>query len=183
MIQAVKLREKHELLKINDSPGYYKWWACDREFNLILNTLKINLTDIRNAIEIKNGMVCIYVGIAEKESVRKRLDWHVNDKHTESRVYKGILSTLRQSISSIVAHNQFDKIATNNFIDNLFVEWFYIENPITSNKTHTELHQIEYQLLTEYFRILNIRDNHHPYAIYTTKKLRLLRKASKNKQP
>ena len=43
-----------------------------------------------------------------------------------------------------------------------------------------ELTGIEKALLQEYLRILNIRDNNHPYAKEIKKELKRLRKISKN---
>ena len=110
IINAKELRNKEALLNIpNDLPGYYKWWAEKTELDIILLALDVDYTEMFSLIEQRDGLYCIYVGIAAKESIRKRLDWHVNDTHTPSRVLNGTLSTLRQSISSVVAHNQYDK--------------------------------------------------------------------------
>ena len=73
------------------------------------------------------------------ESIRDRLNWHINDTHTETRVKYGTLSTLRQSIASIIAHNQYDKKATDDFIDKLEVEYFFNEQPIKSANAKNEL--------------------------------------------
>ena len=122
MIEAEKLRNKAVLNNVSVRPGYYKWWAKKAELDVILSALNAETPEITAALEEKEGLYCIYVGIAVKESLRKRLDWHVNDKHTASKVKNGTLSTLRQSIASIVAHNQYDKKATDAFIDKLYVE-------------------------------------------------------------
>lgn len=121
--------------------------------------------------------ICRY---CRKRSIRDRLNWHVNDKHTENSVKYGTLSTLRQSIAGIVAHNQYDKEATDNFIDKLEVEYFFNEQPIKSANAKNELTGIEKALLQEYLRILNIRDNDHPCAKEIKKELKRLRKISKN---
>ena len=92
------------------------------------------------------------------------MNWHINDTHTEAHIKYGTLSTLRQSIASIVAHDQYDKKATDNFIDKLEVEYFFNEQPIKSTSVKNELTGIEKALLQEYLRILNIRDNNHPCA-------------------
>ena len=181
MIRASTLRDKAELIKISNQPGYYKWWAAQSELDVILRALNIKFGDIENALEIKDGLYCIYVGIAVKESVRARLDWHVNDKHTASQVLNGTLSTLRQSISSIVASNQFDKEATNNFIDKLYVEYFYCNEPIKSEAAKIKLHETEKNLLAEYLRILNIQENHHPLSMPIKTALKELRKQSRIK--
>lgn len=179
MINAIDLRNKENLEKINNKPGYYKWWASKSELEFILDKLSVKFETIESAIEKKEGLFCIYVGIAVKESVRDRLDWHINDKHTKSQVENGTLSTLRQSISSLVSQNQYDKDGTNNFIDKLKIEYFISENPIKSVKANEELHSIERTLLVKNLYVLNIQENHHPFAELTKNELRRLRKISK----
>lgn len=181
MIKAALLRNKENLKTISGLPGYYKWWAAQSELDVILKALNIQFSDIEQALEIKDGLYCIYVGIAVKESVRARLDWHVNDKHTTSQVLNGTLSTLRQSISSIVAGNQFDKEATDSFIDKLFVEYFYCDEAIKSEAAKHKLHETEKQLLAEYLRVLNIQENHHPLSMPLKMALKELRYKSRIK--
>ena len=179
MLKASTLRNKTELQKIPAAPGYYKWWCEKAELDVILNALDVKPVDVQQAIERKDNLYCVYVGIAAKESVRARLNWHVNDKHTASRVKNGTLSTLRQSIASILANNQFDKEATDSFIDKLHVEWFCIDSPIKSAEAKAKLHSVERNLLFDRLRILNIKDNLHPLAEPIKFKLKLLRKNSK----
>ena len=179
MIKAITLRNKEQLRNISSLPGYYKWWVSKTELDVILKALNVSFSEIEKALELKDELFCVYVGIAAKESVRKRLNWHINDRHTESRVINGTLSTLRQSIASIVSRNQFDKTTTDLFIDKMYVEWFYISTPIKSEATKRELHLIETNLMSEYLRILNIQGNHHPLSILTIPPLKQLRKESK----
>ena len=180
MIPACIFRDKEHLKEISNLPGYYKWWAAQSELDVILKALNIQFSDIENALEIKEGLYCIYVGIAVKESVRARLDWHVNDKHTATQVLNGTLSTLRQSISSIVTGNQFDKTATDSFIDKLYVEYFYCDEAIRSETAKHKLHETEKKLLAEYLRVLNIQENHHPLSTPIKTGLKELRKQSKS---
>ena len=179
MIKAASLRNPMELKKILPKPGYYKWWVSKNELELLINVLDISFADIENSLEVKEELFCVYVGIAAKESVRQRLNWHINDPHTASRIRNGTLSTLRQTIASIVAHNQYDKTTTDSFIDSMFVEWFYIDAPIKSEKAKTELNLIESKLMAEYLRILNIQENHHVLSKSIKKELKKLRKESK----
>ena len=179
MLKASLLRNKEFLNKIDAAPGYYKWWCAKPELDVILNALGVDFSDIQQAIERQDDLFCVYVGIAAKESVRARLNWHVNDKHTASRVKNGTLSTLRQSIASIVAKNQFDKDATDSFIYKLHVEWFCIDSPIKSAEAKAKLYSVERNLLFDRLRILNIKDNLHPLAEPIKFKLKLLRKNSK----
>lgn len=180
IINAKELRNKEALLNIpNDLPGYYKWWAEKTELDIILLALDVDYTEMFSLIEQRDDLYCIYVGIAAKESIRKRLDWHVNDTHTPSRVLNGTLSTLRQSISSVVAHNQYDKEATDAFIDKLTIEWFTIDDPIKSQEAIDKLHAIERSIMSEHLYVLNIQDNKFPQAQPIKKRLSALRKTSK----
>ena len=178
--KAKELRYKANLLQIpNNLPGYYKWWAEKSELDIILLALNADFSELSSFIEQKDGLYCIYVGIAAKESIRKRLDWHVNDTHTPSRVINGTLSTLRQSISSVVVHNQYDKEATNAFIDKLTIEQFTIDDPIKSQAAIDKLHTIERSMMSEHLYVLNIQDNKFPQAKPIKKRLSALRKNSK----
>ena len=180
MINAKELRNKETLLTIpNDLPGYYKWWAEKTELDIILLALNSDYSELSSFIEQRDDLYCIYVGIAAKESIRKRLNWHVNDTHTPSRVLNGTLSTLRQSISSVVAHNQYDKAATDAFIDKLSIEWFTIDAPVKSQAAIDKLHTIERSIMSEHLYVLNIQDNKFPQAQPIKNRLSSLRKSSK----
>ena len=146
---------------------------------LILDVLDTDFSEVVPYIEQKDSLYCIYIGIAAKESIRRRLDWHVNDSHTQSRVLNGTLSTLRQSISSIVKHNQFDKTATDEFIDRLNIEWFTINDEIKSQSAIEKLHKVECSYMAKHLCVLNIQENKHPQAKSIRKKLSALRKSSK----
>ena len=178
MVNARELREK---IDIEEKPGYYKWWAEKNEFDYLLEKLDVNFDDIKDSLEIKDNLYCIYVGIAVNESVGDRLNWHINDKHSLSKVKHKTLSTLRQTISSIISNNQADELGTNEFIDKLKVEYFLFDYPIKSEEAKSEIKSIEDDLLQKNLYILNIQDNHHPLAKPIKKKLRKLRKDSNAK--
>lgn len=178
MINASSLRNPEELKKISSQPGYYKWWVSKTELHFILKTINVPFSEIENALETKDDFFCVYVGIAKK-SLRQRLNWHVNDPHTAQRVESGRLSTLRQTIASLVSHNQYDKVSTDVFIDRMLIEYFYIDCQIKLDVVKTELHKIETSLMSEYLRILNIQDNHHSLSKLSKNKLKQLRKESK----
>ena len=178
MISAKQLREK---IDIENKPGYYKWWAQKEEFDILLEKLDINIDDIKNSLEIKDNLYCIYVGIAVNESVGDRLNWHINDKHSFSKIKFKTLSTLRQTISSIISNNQADEKGTNEFIDKLKVEYFLFDYPIKSDEAEYKLNTIEKDLLQKNLYILNIRDNNHILSEPIKKKLKKLRKDSRAK--
>jgi len=162
-----------------DRPGYYKWWAEKTDLDILLDGLNLSSQDLLQFIERKQNLYCIYVGIAVNESIRSRLDWHVNDPQTESRVKNGTLSTLRQSISSAVCHNQYDKKGTDDFIDRLFVEYFDVDSRIKSTEAKDIIIAIESKMMSDNLCILNIQGNRHPASIEVKSKLKQVRKESK----
>jgi hypothetical protein len=109
------------------------------------------------------------------------LNWHINQPHTESAVEYGTLSTLRQSLSSLVAGNQRDEKATNNFIDALIVEYFPIKSQIKSLEAKEYLESNEILEMDKYILILNIKDNKRQEIKGFKKELNKLRTASKMK--
>lgn len=181
MIDAVKLRDKSEVKKIENKPGYYKWWAEREDFDLILDKLNVNFDTIKDSVEIKDDLYCIYVGIAVKESVGDRLKWHVNDKHTISNVKHGFLSTFRNSISPIISDDLLNKEETDEFIDKLKVEYFLSSYDIKSEDAKNEIETIEKDLLVRNLYVLNLKDNKHPLSKPIKKELRALRKEAKTR--
>ena len=177
---ASELRKKEVLGKVSDKkPGYYKWWAQQNEFDLILKELGLTHDDIDKDVLKEDGWYCIYIGIAGNESIRKRLKWHVSDHHTASKIKHGTLSTLRQSISSIIAHDQFAEDATNEFIDKLKIEYHDVEEGISKEKKG-KLEKIEKKAMDANWYVLNIQcNNYSDKAKETKRRLKTLRKQSK----
>lgn len=181
-IKAEKLRNRNELERVsNDNPGYYKWWANRASLDILLEKLNLSFNKLEKYFENEDGQYCIYVGVAIKKSIRERLNWHVNQKHTESAVKSGFLSTFRQSISSIVADNQHNEPDTNDFIDKLEIEYFYSNNSINSPDAKKEIGKIEEEILHSCnLYILNIKNNKHQFA--PIRKLKEIRKKAKMKK-
>lgn len=179
---AKVLRDKNALKEIpSNHPGYYKWWATEDDVIAILDKLGVSHTEAVDNMEKKEilGEVryCIYIGIAVSESVRSRLDWHINQQNTERNVKNGFLSTLRKTLSALFGKNMLDNEATNNFIDRLAVEYFLSENEIKSPEARDELHRTERAHLEKNLYVLNIQENKHPLA--PLKKLKAIRKNAK----
>jgi len=125
------------------------------------------------------GLSCIYVGVAIKESIRSRLNWHVNQKHSFGSIKHGTLSTLRQSISSLVGISQGDEAATNRLIDLLTVEYFPVALPMGSVQAKTKIEMLERKEMQDLVLPLNIRGNRNPVVAPYKKHLKAARKAGK----
>jgi hypothetical protein len=187
IIQAKMLRNKKELENIpSDRPGWYRWWARESEVMALLDS-KFLVKKYFNKLSAKlqkgdgnlSNYYYIYTGVAIKESIRSRLNWHINQPHTESAVEYGTLSTLRQSLSSLVAGNQCDEKSTNVFIDTMIVEYFPIESQIKSFEAKEYLEGNEKLEIDKYILILNIQKNEHREIKEFKKELSKLRTSSK----
>lgn len=174
LIKTSELRDKNNLKnKVEDKPGYYKWWAEIDEVNLLFEKLSL-ATSIVNELEKNGDKYCIYIGVAIKESVRNILNWHINQINSPSAIKSGTLSTLRQTISSVLFEDMRLTNETDEFIDKLYVEPFY-------NSDKEKIHEIEINFLaySAYLYLLNIQDNRHPLS--QRRKISELRKKTRNK--
>ena len=186
-VEAKELRNKEKLCEVsNNMPGWYKWWASKKSLELLLNSKYIKnkyLENILPSLTVKkfDGIeyYYIYVGVAIKESIRSRLDWHVNQHHTKSSVESGFLSTFRQSISSLTAHNQFDEITTNKVIDTFIIEYEPIDLPIKSKEAKEKIERIENTEIMNHVLPINIKDNKNLIVKDFLVELKKVRKESK----
>lgn len=187
IIEAYKLRDKEILKQIDKTkPGWYLWLADDDSLKLLLDSKYINKTYYEiikpylTTKEINNKTYYyIYVGIAVRESINERLNWHVNQHHLKSSVESGYLSTLRQSLSSLIASNQYDEEATNKFVDTLLIEYHPIDLPIKSEEAKQVIEEIEQKELNTKTLPINLKDNKNIYVKEFLKELSSLRKTSK----
>lgn len=169
-----------------NKPGWYRWWAPKEALEKLLNSQHISnsyLYDLISYLTKKyidgKDYYYIYVGIAVRESIHDRLHWHVNQKHAKSSVVSGYLSTLRQSISSLVAGNQYNEEATNELIDMLIIEYFPIDFGIKSQEAKEKIESIEKYEIINNVLPLNLRDNKNDIVKDFLKELSKARKNSK----
>jgi len=150
-----------------DRPGYYRWWAKKDELEKLFNTKLLDKKYL-DLIKLKpsgkgelESYYHIYTGVAIKESLYDRLNWHINQKHTENAIKYGILSTLRQSISSLIYDGKQEQAeeTTNKFIDELKVEYFPLDHEIKSDEAKIIIEAKEKEDINNYILILNIKGN------------------------
>lgn len=186
-LSASKLRLRETLRQVPDKPGWYRWWAPESVSSKLLNSPYIseNYTESlsphlwrRKRRTSEDYYVCLYVGVAIKESVRDRLNWHINQRHTENAIKSGTLSTLRRTLSSLVAGDQYDEAATNTVIDQMVVEYYAMDYPIRSELAKTELIKIENSEMEQHILPLNIMGNRHAILQSFLADLKKARKAS-----
>lgn len=187
LIFAKNLREKAELRKVTKLlPGWYRWWASKESLKKLLNSKFISKEYMSYLVKhltkkriYNKTYYYVYVGVAVKESIQERLNWHVNQKHSKTSVESGFLSTLRQTLSSLIAGNQYDEEATNDFIDTLFIEYYPIDYPIKSKEAKVLIEEIEKSELNSNVIPLNLRDNKNNVVKPFLKELSIARKIAK----
>ena len=183
IVGAIELRNSRTLNTIPDNkPGWYRWWAPHEVSQQLLgnhfNTLRPHLLQGEAGSSLQ-GLYCVYVGIAVKESIRARLNWHVNQQHSVGCVKHGTLSTLRQSISSLVGTDQGDEDATNALIDQLIVEYYPVDLPVRSDQAKQYLQEMERRELASHVIPLNIQNNRQAVLADFKQALKKARKTAK----
>lgn len=154
-IKVSKLTKPQEFPKsIKEEPGCYVWWFSE---NWAPGRLKELLAEVdSNQIrKIKiNGetYLALYFGISK--DIKKRINWHISQKHSPSAVKSGYLSTLRQTICAILNKNMSsaEKVVNDTMQDNCYLELDYTDDYATAQKNETK------ELATNCY-LLNIKSN------------------------
>ncbi|WP_405287008.1 AAA family ATPase [Methanobrevibacter sp.] len=163
MYDVIDLRGN--LKNLEDKQAYVKWWAKRREFDLLLDKLEADYDDIKDALDIKDDLYCIYVGQSKDRSISGYLNMQFNQN-----------STFRISISSIISSTRSNREAVNNFMDKLKIEIFPSDFPVKSEEAKNELENLVNDCLEKKLYILNITKNYHPLAKNIKNNLSKLRK-------
>ena len=150
--------------------GVYKWW-CKRDLlERFLKGIALTLEDCINDIELRNDFVltttdngniveetindeyyCVYVG--ESDDLHQRIlgsNGHINGHHTFKTISCLFLSTLRQTISSVLFLDQSKENETNEILNQMIIEIFYDFNE--------DVHRFQNNQINSYFRCLNNDD-------------------------
>jgi hypothetical protein len=174
-IDAKSLRMHTELKKIPDISGWYKWWAKKDTVRKLLGHFFGELLPVltKSSGEL-NEYYYLYVGI--DNSMRTRLDWHINQHHTAGHIKSGFLSTFRNSIASLIVNDLFAETETNNIIDTFKVEYFPMNIPKKEIEATIEITQMKSNVLP-----INIQNNHNPLIQEFTHYLKEQRANSKQK--
>jgi hypothetical protein len=158
---AIMFRDKTVLTNnVKDAPGVYKWWFPE----IIAKRLNIPTDDCTRNSE---GKLLLYVGIGK--SLRKRFDWHINQKHRSSSIKAGTISTFRHSICSLLSNPLQQEEPINSLIDQLDISFEY-------SNSKTSALAIEGVLMSQHNLPLNIQGNKHSFRT-SLKKQRALCKS------
>ena len=167
---------------IPSKAGYYKWWAKKEEIKKIIKEPYQELIEkLEPGSDELEGYFLIYFGISS--SVRRRLNYHINQNHSDINVDKGYLSTLRQTISSLLTGKQrgeYCQKETDKFINKLRVQYFIIDKS-GDDDVKKYLDEKEKKAFKEHILPLNIKNNNNKKTEDFKKHLRKKRKEAKQK--
>jgi hypothetical protein len=142
-------RIKKELVGyVKAIPGIYKWWfpkAIAMQLNI----------PIDGCVQNNEGKLLLYVGISG--NLRKRLDWHINQKHRSSSIKAGTISTFRHSLCSLLSSTLEQEAPLNRLIDQLDVSFEYTDTKNTALLA-------EEVLMSKNIIPLNIQGNKHQFT-------------------
>lgn len=139
---------------VEEKQGVYRWWFEKNVADSLLTSF--SATDKQKICQqIIDGKTyyALYFGISS--DLRMRIRWHANQKHTQSAVWKGFLSTLRQTLCALTGKDMLDPEA-KEFVDNL-MDSCYWEWEEDSNYKATEYAELTQ---TAYCYPLNLQNNH-----------------------
>lgn len=163
MYEVVNL--KNNLDELEDKQAYVKWWAKRNELDLLLDKLNVNFEDIKDALDVKDDLYCIYIGQSKNRVISEYLRMQFFDK-----------SSFTISISSLLTSTPLDKEVVKDFMDKLKVEIFSVNLPVKSEEAKNELDSSISACLEKNLYILNSQKNYHPLAKNIKKTLSEIRK-------
>ena len=130
LVAVCILREQLERKssRIEKQPGVYRWWFKAEGAKRILTQLNLSPSEYnmiaRREIE-GTEYWALYFGISS--DMLGRAKWHIMQKHSQSAVKHGTLSTLRNTLGALLKEDMsksMDKV--NEFMDdNCYWEWEY----------------------------------------------------------
>ena len=144
----------------SDCPGTYRWWfheSCLKQLGLShIDSQKLLSTTFQG-----KRYHALFFGIAAKETIRQRLHWHINQKHTQSSFKSGYISTLRLTLCALLLNpaskptlKQSEDVV-NGYMDKYcVVEWCSYHN-----NAEDQIRADEKAELRSYWYPLNIQGN------------------------
>ena len=157
-ICKIELLREHQFSSIEKKPGYYRWWFKKEAAEQLIRELYEWLPEADKFLtEVIYGeeYIALYFGISK--NLKGRIKWHASQKHTPSAISRGLLSTLRQTLSALLKEKMSVSYETiNEFMDeNCIWEWEYSD-------TYADAQKVESDILRnqEHYYPLNIKENH-----------------------
>lgn len=151
----------------NNSRGIYFWFMKSEGYPK-LSALGLNISAINPAYKKlinEETYDLVYIGTAganrkESNTLFKRLNWHLSDKHNENNICHGTISTLRHTVGSALSDDLIIP-NTENDVNEFFSDYFYVCTlPYTGQaNTKERIDNDEYYLISVLKPLFNIKNN------------------------
>ena len=151
-VSVLKQQIQQKTCNVPKSPGVYRWWFTEDDAHLLVKPFgnAINWCKIQKRNIDGKSYYALYVGISK--DLFARLKWHIFQKHSQSAVKSGFLSTLRQTVSALLGIDQTkSQNCVSALLERCYWEWETMPNPEMWEKD--ELQQ------KDYYYPLNLQNN------------------------
>lgn len=153
-VSHIRSKISNKSFNVSNTPGWYIWWFDENGMKEILQPVinELDTTKIaRKKIDGKD-YYALYFGISK--DLKGRIKWHIAQKHTDSQVKNGTISTLRHTIGSLLGlPMRKSEKAVNDFMDAHCVLEYYNCDTLEEAKAK------ETDALTKGYYPLNIQGN------------------------
>lgn len=150
-----------------NSRGIYFWFMKPVGYQK-LSELGLNITAINPTYKkVINSETydLVYIGTAganrkESNTLFKRLNWHLSDKHNENNICHGTISTLRHTVGSALSDDLIIP-NTENDVNEFFSDYFYVYvlPYLGEANTKEQIDNDEYYLISVLKPLFNIKNN------------------------
>ena len=183
MFDVSQLRDVNERKQFEGKRGYVKWWAARSELDSILDKIDIKYNDMKDILEVKDDLYCIYIGKPNSRLLPPYLRQEINGKHTKMVdgvfTFRTSIPLLKRYISSIFFKNQAFEDETNEFLDKLKIEVIVIDDLDETQDIKEEINNRVNELFEKNFYIFNKNFEHFPKMSPIADTLSTLREESK----
>ncbi|MBR5502894.1 MAG: AAA family ATPase [Methanobrevibacter sp.] len=163
MFEVSKLKDVNQHGQFEGKRGYIKWWAKKTELNILLGELDVTYEDIKDFLEIREDLYCIYIYPKTQELLsylRKEINQKPINMLDGILYYKLPISSFKRSIYSIFLNNPDLWFEIDEFLDKLMIEVNVID--YNSDVQDKETDVIVDDLLRKHFYIFNMNSEYHP---------------------
>ena len=145
------------------SKGIYFWFMRPDGYKALSNYVTIDPIEPKYTKDIEGvKYVLIYLGTAGtgregNSNLAKRLEWHINQKHTESNICYGTLSTLRAGLGALLSNDLILPDTENDV--NTFIKYYMKVFLIEYSDDKSLIDNDEKNLIKVIRPLLNIKNN------------------------
>lgn len=171
--------------------GIYFWFMKESGYQELSKYIRVSSMEPLQARAIEGDVYhLVYIGTAGMgknggSDLLERLKWHIEDKHTNSAVCSGALSTLRQGLGALLSDDLI-QISTEDTV-NEFMKYFMRVFWVSYSENENLINDDEFSLIQHLKPLLNIRNNpnalskasNNPTRLYKQRRIEIINSSRK----